>query len=80
MSAVPYGQILSTTEVFLARFCSLVIRFNGDRTLISWKNSFWVLSYPVEQDIGKGWLMESKFHCRKNKGKGKKYLFVFWRK
>jgi hypothetical protein len=60
-------------------YSSLIIRFNGDGTLISSGNSFLALSCSVEQERGKDLNKESKFHCQKTRA-GKKYLFVFWKK
>jgi hypothetical protein len=48
-------------------YASLIIRFNGEGTLISSENSFLALYYSVEQDRGRGLRMESKFHCQKTK-------------
>ena len=48
-------------------YASLIIRFNGDGTLISSENSFLPLYYSVEQDTRRGLRMESKFHCQKTK-------------
>ena len=66
-SLFPMAKFCRQWKIIAQVYSSLIIRFNGDGTLISSENSFLAFPYSVEQETGTGLKKESKFHCQKTR-------------